>query len=947
MLKKYLLFVFLLFIGIVDVNAAAGNNLNYDINSFDIDSNNNMKISGWSIVDHADNVGVSSTTGGNEEHVTNSKKFKTGSLRTYIVAYVLDGDKDWNDIVGDSYTNLKTCHNNKRCYVFGTTMTTNNFYFSRCTGEESGMACFKSVRDARESKVASGDYRYKDNDCAYEKGVYKGKSHCLYKNTGFSVSINLKTVYKHFVEFSNTKNINYNNIYFRIFSVVGVKDKAATSYKFVARSALLEIPDYSINSTLKSRLQNADVAGYKKIPSNISFTVEDKIYNVKHIQFKVGTNQVKVTAVNGLVSTSSSSNNKSVYIQHNQNFKVNTASRSGYTFGRSNSAFTFYKGDGSYTARLYAVKACICNKEQRNGRNYICAGNSTDSVKCKNSTYKTYFVPAVWSLPTGGFVLKASWEKEEVPDYECIKCESNKCRLTTDTCQSISKEKATCDVEETNAICKEFNYNVSPSGENKCSKTISSSIDENKFEEKGPYVYYYAIEKNNLDSILKDSNDEAKNAALNGATNFRLKLDNGNFRVFEGTFDGKSYYYIPVKLHAIVNYSQNASLKFYKRDAGDAGEKFEYDWVNEKPLIIVNSGRFFNFSFSTKVKSKWTSANYVGAQNNNINWYSNTISVYYRYKKSGDSNYTISSKPIQLQFDLTENSNVWYNSQLNYDSVNKSVKNANAGVDKRIVGIVNAYKHLAQNYNHFRKSSFDFGIDVSFFDSNEYVRDVDVYDSNPGIVTCNSTSGSDELTKECFYEISDAYVNPTNGNVYYRKDSDSYRKMSNIGSLYYVPYTMKSGEIFKFKININNLSLIKGIVNKYDEVTCEVGVEKEKLKYRTIDAENPFPKLNGDYTKLPTNWQKYYNTVGNLTRLTTDAYKFVSYRTKMFDSDSKKVFDQLNSTYGGYGSDTDMDRDSVGSGNSAVINNSLFDIINGTHCGSGYYYRGECDIRQK
>ena len=108
-----------------------------------------------------------------------------------------------------------------------------------------------------------------------------------------------------------------------------------------------------------------------------------------------------------------------------------------------------------------------------------------------------------------------------------------------------------------------------------------------------------------------------------------------------------------------------------------------------------------------------------------------------------------------------------------------------------------------------------------------------------------------------------AYGSNCNGNYNYNVDKPNQ---------YFIPFAHKIGEL---PINITgNFSSVMGLdldFNTSCKITVGQGTFKgypDKLAYRTIDVENPFPKSNNELSKIAVNWREWYcsnsdNSSGN------------------------------------------------------------------------------------
>lgn len=103
-----------------------------------------------------------------------------------------------------------------------------------------------------------------------------------------------------------------------------------------------------------------------------------------------------------------------------------------------------------------------------------------------------------------------------------------------------------------------------------------------------------------------------------------------------------------------------------------------------------------------------------------------------------------------------------------------------------------------------------------------------------------------------------AYGSNCNGNYNYNVDKPNQ---------YFIPFAHEIGEL---PINITgNFSSVKELdlnFNTSCKVTVGQGTFKgypDKLVYRTIDVENPFPKSNNELSKIAVNWRNWYCSNGD------------------------------------------------------------------------------------
>lgn len=487
--------------------------------------------------------------------------------------------------------------------------------------------------------------------------------------------------------------------------------------------------------------------------------------------------------------------------------------------------------------------------------------------------------------------LKLKLEVTPPPPDESSTCEKNEycvgsnCKYDETKCpiHSSKLKKVTCTKKQEKKTCDSVEY-----GETQCDTTVTNSN------------YYYRISAKEFNekfgASLSSSEKEVKRVG--------------------------DFYYFPVKFSANVSYFQNAELTV-------GGSSDNDRFKNGK---VVTSGLNFSYSYKYTVSSRW---NYkdgykLNTSNNNTFVFSKMYITSEKKRKEvqilvflgeGDQLYTRDKKGV---FHLSYKYNL---DSLKIIISNSAKRNALDSVDK----------------DKKNKVTFDNSNDASSKTKN----------SSAGSFSCSSPSlsksewGAGKVrSSTCTYWIKKAFFsNRMNGNIIYRNSnsvSGYYVDPNNKDgskSWYYIPANLKTGDSFTFKVSNPNLSLINKITFTYN-ATCSVKGKNEihdssKIKYRSIDTSNPFPKVENkiNYSAYPKNWQQYVKDKG-LNRIVSNSFNGISYQTNFFKN--KTYIDSLKSMYGDYYSYNDMD--TSGNGTSAIIHKeNLFSKINGYHNKAGEY----------
>lgn len=150
--------------------------ISYDITKFNISNNSNnedvISIEGWSALSHMDNYGGS-----------------RGNMKTYIIAYISNGDKYWNDS-GVKYKKYLTSFTGDGAY---------DLYPLRCEWSSNNDACSSEAWNNVNNSLKNNKKILYGNKCSEDgtvNGVYYLGSHCAYYNLGFKVSIKVNDIIK-------------------------------------------------------------------------------------------------------------------------------------------------------------------------------------------------------------------------------------------------------------------------------------------------------------------------------------------------------------------------------------------------------------------------------------------------------------------------------------------------------------------------------------------------------------------------------------------------------------------------------------------------------------------------------------------------------------------------------------------------------------------------------
>lgn len=429
-------------------------------------------------------------------------------------------------------------------------------------------------------------------------------------------------------------------------------------------------------------------------------------------------------------------------------------------------------------------------------------------------------------------------------------------------------------------------------------------------------------------SLEKDGcNDASYNSTCDGKVSnskYYLRIPDSEFtKKFAGyTFSSSEkqiqhvggYYYFPINVLANVSYSQTANLTIN-------------GFSNNQTVV---SGLNFAYSYQYTVNSKW---NYIGEYKDNGETTENhTFGVYStKIKKTGE----VKTKTAKIIVFPNKGDLLYVKNGSSFKAVNRPYS-------------VQVLKDIIAESVKLNVKSIDATNNtVTFDDSNDASKKQNTSDA--GTFSCSSPISTDNWgagvsrNSTCFYKIKKAFFsNQMNGNIIYR-DLDSIagyyvdpNNKDGVNSWYYIPANLKTGDTFEFTVENTNLSLIKGVDFTYKAI-CSVKGKNEihdssKIKYRSIDTSNPFPKATkiSDY---PKNWQQYVKDKG-LNRIISNSFSGISYQTNFFKN--KTYIDSLKSTYGDYYSYNDMD--TSGNGTSAIIHKeNLFSKINGNHNRAGEY----------
>lgn len=553
-----------------------------------------------------------------------------------------------------------------------------------------------------------------------------------------------------------------------------------------------------------------------------------------------------------------------------------------------NSTWRFTPGNSYKVLEIGPTREYVGNGSRMiDGKTYVTVKNVRRfKVEYGNVSAWAY---SFWGVPTGKISLKL----EPLPPTTCEKneyCVGSNCKYDETKCpiHPSKLKKVTCTKKQEKKTCDSVKY-----GKTQCDTTVTNSN------------YYYRISAKEFNekfgASLSSSEKEVKHVG--------------------------DFYYFPVKFSANVSYFQNAKLVV-------GGSSDSDRFTNGK---VVTSGLNFSYSYKYMVSSSWNykdgfSSYKLNTSNNNTFVFSKMYITSEKKRKEvqilvflgeGDQLYTRDKKGV---FHLSYKYNL---DSLKIIISNSAKRNALDSVDK----------------DKKNKVTFDNSNDASSKTRN----------SSAGSFSCSSPSlsksewGAGKVrSSTCTYWIKKAFFsNRMNGNIIYRNSnsvSGYYVDPNNKDgskSWYYIPTNLKTGDSFTFKVSNPNLSLINKIAFTYN-ATCSVKGknvihDNNKVKYRSIDTSNPFPKVEDklNYSAYPKNWQQYVKDKG-LNRIVSNSFNGISYQTNFFKN--KTYIDSLKTKYGDYYSYNDMDIN--GNGTSAIIHKNeknLFSKINGNHNRAGEY----------
>ena len=485
-----------------------------------------------------------------------------------------------------------------------------------------------------------------------------------------------------------------------------------------------------------------------------------------------------------------------------------------------------------------------------------------------------------WTKSTGNFSLNL----EPIPVYvpPCLdNCVGSNCKYDKKGCPIAPQnlESVSC-VSVKKSGCQSVSYGQE---DGTCSKSISNSN------------YYYKISVADFEKKITGYTFASTNTKV---------IRSGN------------YYYVPIKLMANVTYTQVSSLNLSE------------DFINKQSVL---AGRSFSFGYQYSISSSW---NYRGNYDINTSVNNTFGSVSLKLKKTG----TNTIKNFKIFANLGNNDEVYVKKGNTF----KKYGSYNLNLYKQIIS--EKVKETAKNIKETENI-------VLFDDTND--KSLKLNTSDAGTFKCGKYSLSSsqweantERTVKCNYKLKKAFFqNNGDGKVIYSNANSvlHYQVDSNNTdgqkSLYYIPVNLKTGDVFKFNIRNEDLSLVANF-NIIHEGMCKVVtnnvIHSDKLSYRAIDEKNPFPKVT-NVKKYPENWQQYIDNSSNgLNRVIEHSFDAVSYQTIF----TKNKLSKIKSDYGDYSSYDDIKLD--GSGSSSVIRSDLFTTINRTHCKAGKW-NSSCD----
>ena len=871
------------------------NNINYDITKFDVSDNNSSLIfEGWSYVDHMDNWGGK-------------------NLRTWIIAYTGTWNSAWDSAIVSG-----TLANKGYYYATLATSTTKDLFFSRATNNGT------VIEQDQINRVSATGYAWKNlgankttnaagtGESSGRNGVYtidwclqlsgstvhfNTDSRCLYYNVGFKVEVSTS-------EIANTIGQG-KDVKIRILSSASYQQNSTckadytcsdnTKWKTYEKYESVDLGVY--NSSLGTNLKpNCSLSGDGASCSRTTtYTNGNRKFTSTFALSLGGFAQNLNVTINGAKPYTD--------IDMKKELSPPSEVLKSISYGGSNFPIKDVSSDEKTICIDSNKKKCYVSRVFKIGVSKTTVkGTAPYSKFIVGGNDKSGWVAASWVRVSGTLTLKNFTLPESKPVCPpgpyCIggACEQNK-TVNADGCPSYqlpSKLQGTScsQTAETNA-CTDYSFSTD---ERQCTKTYSAK-------------YYYMVKESDISNVFP------------GLTASIVKNNGNTVEYVNG------YYYFPIQFSANAKFSQSSQFQIVK--GGTAGVTDEV--INGSQFIsgttLAKAGRNFNYAFDYKISAIWNYSGIYSWETSNDNTYGGMIQV--RLNDGNSVSVYVSLKNgEQLWY---KNGNAWYSTVYNVDFYKNFVKQS----------VIQDYKNGG------------LAVTVAFSDSNDAKSTVN--NTTAGIFSCNYIDGTSwdagaSKSANCTYRIKQAYIGRRNADVIYESSSDKvdltkYDIGSDRGSLYYIPINLKNGELFKFTVESTNLSLINGINYSY-KATCSVNVNNEyydsgNIRYRPIDISNPFPEGENE-SNLAYNWNLYKKIDSNFLRIKNRSFSNLYYKTKQFSNSQIDELENLANLYGGYLSNDDIEESS---GNSKVITNSLFDVINRsnkTHCISGNFSE-DCD----
>ena len=867
--------------------------INYDITYFDISDSGELSFSGWSYVDHVDNLGGE-------------------NLRTWIVAYTGNWNEAWANEIGRS--DVKSAGTGSfsegKYYAVLAKVTDKDLYNARANKSSSD----EQQKIVRQATNENDKYKLVkevdgNKNLGGRRGVYRagwclqnkvtGLARCLYYNVGFEVtSLNTDEIIKKLYP----RGADKKEVKFRILSSV--------MYNYVSD------PECANGD------QAACIKAFKN-EENIDYIIDSVDLGVHSSACSSRTN---CAANDGKIVKTETKANQEIVEDENGNYisrkSVSTINR---IFKVSGLGDEFrYTGVGRLPSKVRLDNRGMINmlnvskalndaddlKEWKKHRNSSITKISKGDLLIRNydnERYpflsrvfeikvgdRKYTIPAAWGRVAGKLSFVYTDDAQTKTNSSCLydengneikTCLGSGCQTNTQKCPALVN-KLSCSGGNENNQCE----NTSGSISGNCGKTITNT-------------YYYRVLKSQIGSGMFFPGMRSSDIGVNGTFT---------------TIDDGTYYYFPVYFYSNIDLNSSYSFQFIHPD-NEAGKLFQNN------SIEATSGRFFHMAFQYTTSASWNyHGNYVNDTSEN-----NTYAVINARKTNGEE--------IKMMAIFNSNDQIFekvvVNGQQQFNLV------GNYGVD--------LFKKLAKDkvMNEYQTSDDTI---VAFPDSNDARVVENISENNVGTLTCTPTDSNWEanqsMTKSCTYRIRGAYIRKNDGYVTYDSyDGDeNYLKSKNFdSSVYYVPLEYR-GDNFKFKISIN-LTSLRGVNHRLN-ATCNVKQvtdvlrDSKKVTYRVIDEKNPFP-TKSSIDQYPSNWRDYAKENG-LIRVTAHSFDKANYKTGLISNKDKSLFVNLKETYKDYGSMYDMTND----GNSKVlrditIRDSYFKIYtsNENHCQMGKF----------